>query len=89
MCLCFHGPGQGASLHLHGLLFRPDWEVRVKAVLDHAETEPRFDMRRAVLIGLSFGGFLALRAAFFEKRLYQPVDLALHASVGRSFRERS
>lgn len=68
--LSFHGPGQGASLRRHGHPFRPDWEVPVAAVLDLAEADPRFDMDRAVLMGLSFGGYLAPRAAVHEERLY-------------------
>ncbi len=68
--LAMHGPGQGASLRLHGHPFRPDWEVAVAAALDFAEGLPRLDMQRAVLMGLSFGGYLAPRAAAFEPRLY-------------------
>lgn len=68
--LSFHGPGQGASLRIYKHPFRPDWEVPVRAVLNFAEQEPRFNMDRAVLMGLSFGGYLAPRAASFEKRLY-------------------
>lgn len=68
--LSFHGPGQGASLRRHGHPFRPDWEVPVGAALDLAEQEPRFDMARATLMGLSFGGYLAPRAASYEPRLY-------------------
>jgi alpha-beta hydrolase superfamily lysophospholipase len=61
--LAFHGPGQGISLRLHRLPFRHDWEVPVKAVFDFADTVARFDMKRATLMGFSFGGALAPRAA--------------------------
>jgi hypothetical protein len=67
--LSFHGPGQGASLRLHGHPFRPDWEVPVGRVLDFAEQDPRLDVSRSVLMGLSFGGYLAPRAAAHEGRL--------------------
>ena len=68
--LSFHGPGQGASLRLHGHPFRPDWEVPVGRVLDFAERDGRLDARRFVLMGLSFGGYLAPRAASYETRLH-------------------
>ena len=67
--LTFHGPGQGASLRLHQHPFRPDWEVPVARVLDFAERDPRFDRERFILMGLSFGGYLAPRAASYEHRL--------------------
>ncbi|MEQ1570020.1 MAG: alpha/beta hydrolase, partial [Myxococcota bacterium] len=68
--LTFHGPGQGASLRLGGLVFRPDWENVVAPVLDFAQTLPRLQPDRAVLMGLSMGGYLAPRAAAHEPRLY-------------------
>jgi len=68
--LSFHGPGQGASLRLHGHAYRPDWEVPVGRVLDFAERDPRLDMSRAILMGLSFGGYLAARAAAYEPRVH-------------------
>lgn len=89
--LSFHGPGQGASLRIYKHPFRPDWEVPVGAVLDFAQTEPRFDMDRAVLMGLSFGGYLAPRAASFEKRLYalvaNPGVLSWSDAMLRHFRD--
>jgi len=66
--LAFHGPGQGASLRLRHLTFRHDWEKPVKAVFDFADSVARFDMKRATLIGFSFGGALATRAAAFVHR---------------------
>lgn len=67
--LAFHGPGQGASLRLHGHTFRPDWEVPVSAVFDFAERDRRVDARRLILMGLSFGGYLCSRAASWERRV--------------------
>ena len=66
----FHGPGQGASLRLHGHPFRPDWEVPVGAVLDLVEKDARLAADRIILMGLSFGGYLAPRAASYEHRLH-------------------
>lgn len=68
--LSFHGPGQGASLRLSGHVFRPDWEVPVARVIDFAEKDGRVNRQRLILMGLSFGGYLAPRAASYEHRLH-------------------
>jgi alpha-beta hydrolase superfamily lysophospholipase len=68
-CVTFEGPGQGAVIREEGLPFRPDWEAVVAPVLDHVLTLPEVDPDRIALLGLSFGGYLAPRAAAFEHRL--------------------
>jgi pimeloyl-ACP methyl ester carboxylesterase len=68
-CLLFDGPGQGRNLIRDGLPLRPNWEIVVQTVIDYALTRPEIDSRRIVLCGWSFGGFLAPRAAAFEKRI--------------------
>ena len=68
-CLVYDGPGQGLSLRLNNLHFRPDWENVVKPVVDFALEIPGIDPSRVGLMGLSFGAFLSVRAAAFEKRL--------------------
>lgn len=68
-CLAFDGPGQGSVLRDQGLTFRPKWEMVVSAVVDFAVQRPEVDGDRLVLMGTSFGGFLAARAAAFEQRL--------------------
>jgi alpha-beta hydrolase superfamily lysophospholipase len=67
--LTFDGPGQPSAIRLHHLVFRPDWEHVVGAVLDHLETDPGVNQDRIALLGMSFGGYLAPRAAAFEPRL--------------------
>ncbi|MET9531085.1 MULTISPECIES: alpha/beta fold hydrolase [unclassified Streptomyces] len=67
--LTFDGPGQPGTRHRHGLLFRPDWEVVVGAVIDWALTLADVDPHRIALLGVSLGGQLCLRAAAFEPRL--------------------
>lgn len=52
-----------------GLPFRPDWEKVVTPVVDFALTKPYVDHEKIALEGLSFGGYLAPRAAAFEHRL--------------------
>lgn len=68
-CLLFDGPGQGRNLIRDGMTMRPDWEAVVKSVIDYVLTRPDVDPERIILAGWSFGGFLAPRAAAFEKRI--------------------
>jgi len=68
-CLTFEGPGQGAVIREQGLGFRPDWEAVVTPVVDLVLGLPAVDPARIALLGISFGGYLAPRAAAFEHRL--------------------
>jgi pimeloyl-ACP methyl ester carboxylesterase len=61
--IAFDGPGQGGARRLGGLTFDHDWEKPVGAVLDH------FAVETADLIGISMGGYWALRAASREPRI--------------------
>jgi pimeloyl-ACP methyl ester carboxylesterase len=65
--VCFEGPGQGGALLDSKLLQTHEWHKPVSAVLDY------FDLDRVVLIGISWGGCLALRAAALEPRIRQVV----------------
>ncbi len=65
--VCFEGPGQGAALEDFHLPMTPEWEYPVKAVLDY------FGLEDATLIGISLGGYLALRAAAYEPRIQRVV----------------
>ena len=67
--LCFDGPGQGRPLIRDGIPMRPNWETVIQPVVDFALERPDVDADRVVLVGWSFGGFLAPRAAAFEHRL--------------------
>lgn len=67
--LAFDGPGQATARRLQGLVFRPDWEKAVTPVIDYALSLPEVDGSRIVLVGTSFGGHLAARAAAFEHRI--------------------
>ena len=67
--IVFDGPGQGAALIEDGLVFRPDWEAVMARVVDYALTQPEVDPRKIALMGVSFGGYLAPRAASVEHRL--------------------
>lgn len=59
----FDGPGQGAARRKYGLLLDFRWERPVGAVLDY------FGFEDVTLIGLSMGGYFALRTAAFEPRV--------------------
>jgi len=67
--LLFEGPGQGGVIRVQKLPFRHDWETVVKAVVDYALALKQVDPKRVALMGISFGGYLAPRAAAFEKRI--------------------
>jgi pimeloyl-ACP methyl ester carboxylesterase len=61
--VAFEGPGQGGARALSGLTFDHDWERPVGAVLDY------FGLASAGLVGISMGGYWALRAAGREPRI--------------------
>jgi len=65
--ILFEGPGQGAAIRKHNLTFTHEWEHPVAAVLDY------FELNDVTLIGISLGGYLALRAAAFEPRVSRVV----------------
>ena len=61
--VAFEGPGQGGARALNGLTFDHDWERPVGAVLDY------FRLSSVGLVGISMGGYWALRAAGREPRV--------------------
>ena len=65
--ILFEGPGQGAALRHSSLYMTHEWEHPVSAVIDFLEFED------ITLIGLSLGGYLALRAAAFDSRIKRVV----------------
>jgi alpha-beta hydrolase superfamily lysophospholipase len=67
--MTFEGPGQPSVLREQGLGFRHDWETVVSPVVDFCETVAEVDADRLALLGLSFGGYLAPRAAALEPRI--------------------
>ncbi len=67
--LLFDGPGQGEALYGQRLYLRPDFEAVVSPVLDWLLARSDVDPAGVVLIGRSFAGYLAPRAAAFEPRL--------------------
>lgn len=66
--LFFDLPGQG-SLPWDGLFWRADMETPLTAVTDFALANlPQIDAQRMAIYGISAGGYIAPRAAMFEKR---------------------
>ena len=59
----YDGPGQGADLIENDQVFRPDWETVLRAVLAWVRQQPNVDPARIAQLGISFGGYLAPRAA--------------------------
>jgi alpha-beta hydrolase superfamily lysophospholipase len=88
-CLALHGGGQGLSIRLHGHPIRHDWEQVVTPAVDRLLEVDGVDPDRIGLMGASFGGYLAPRAAAFEKRLKvcnaNPGVLDWGASIKASF----
>jgi dipeptidyl aminopeptidase/acylaminoacyl peptidase len=67
-CLVFNGPGQGSSLRVLGLKTRPDYEKPVTAAVDYLMSRKDIDPNRIGILGVSFGGYYAMRAVCFEHR---------------------
>jgi hypothetical protein len=70
-CITYEGPGQPTVRREQNVGFIPQWEYVVTPVVDYVLSEKSnvVDKNRLALIGNSFGGFLAARAAAFEPRL--------------------
>ncbi|MFY1637400.1 alpha/beta hydrolase family protein [Solwaraspora sp. WMMB335] len=66
----FHGPGQRGALHRDAaLVWRPDYEVVLSAVVDAIVERPDVDPDRVAIYGVSLGGWAVLRAAATDHRL--------------------
>lgn len=67
-CLTYEGPGQGSVIREQGILFTHEWEKPNAAVLDEfLRNHPQ--PTEIVFVGISLGGYLAPRAAAFDKRI--------------------
>jgi pimeloyl-ACP methyl ester carboxylesterase len=86
--LMFEIPGQRAMFFdSPDLFFRPDAEVPIGYAVDYALSRPEVDPSRIALIGASFGGYFAPRAAAFDKRLAAVIALPLFTDIGAMFIE--
>jgi len=86
-CLIFEGPGQWAALKTNpGLLFRPDYEKPVGAVVDYLYSRPDVDQDKVALIGYSAGGYFAPRAAGGDPRFKACIANTLVVDCGEAAR---
>jgi len=63
----FDGPGQGTTLMREKIQMTHEWEKPVAAVLDY------LGLNNVTLIGISLGGYLAVRAASLEPRVQRVI----------------
>ncbi len=63
----FEGPGQGEVLMRCHIRMTPEWERCTAAILNH------FALDDVTLIGISLGGYLAPRAAAYDRRIQRVV----------------
>jgi hypothetical protein len=69
-----------------GLVFRPDYEGPVSAAIDHIIGRPDVDPSRLAILGYSFGGYLAPRAAAGEPRIQAVVANTLGVDIAGAMR---
>ena len=67
--IVYEGPGQPTVRRYQDLGFIPEWERVVTPIVSYLLTREDVDDSKIALMGYSFGGFLAPRAAAFEHRL--------------------
>jgi hypothetical protein len=65
----FEGPGQGGMLYRDRVPMRPDFETVLPPVIDWLLAQHGVDPGKLVLVGRSFAGYLAPRAAAHEPRV--------------------
>ncbi|MGF1665442.1 MAG: alpha/beta hydrolase family protein [Acidimicrobiia bacterium] len=70
----FDGPGQGLVSLTSKI--RPDYEVPIRAVVDHLLARGDLDGDRLAVGGISYGGLFACRAAAFDDRVKAVVSVS-------------
>lgn len=70
----FDGPGQGLVSLTSKI--RPDFEVPIRAVVDHLLARGDLDGERLAVGGISYGGLFACRAAAFDDRVKAVVSVS-------------
>lgn len=73
----FEGPGQGGVLRVQNMKFTHKWEKPTKVVLDC------FGLDDVTIMGASLGGYLAPRAAAFDKRIKRVVGWSIFPDLFR------
>jgi dienelactone hydrolase len=68
--LVAEGPGQVGCLRLHPeLVFRPDYEKPIGAMIDYAFSRDDVSPERFAVYGISFGGYFVIRAGVHDTRI--------------------
>lgn len=68
--ICFAGPGQMDSLRFNlQSYFEPDYDKPVATLLDALQANSPIDFDKIALLGISFGGYFAARAACYDARI--------------------
>ncbi|MDC7952554.1 alpha/beta fold hydrolase [Liquorilactobacillus mali] len=76
--ILFEGPGQGKALK-DGIPMTYKWEKPVSTILNY------YHLDHADLMGMSLGGFLAMRAAAFETRIEKVIAFDVYYNMLDSF----
>jgi 2,6-dihydroxypseudooxynicotine hydrolase len=72
--------GQGEA-RFHGLKLLPDVSESIGAALDYLERRPEIDASKLAILGQSFAGYIAVRAASRDKRFKACVSLGSFYSL--------
>lgn len=68
--LVAEGPGQVGCLRRHpDLVFRPDYEKPIGAMIDYALSRKEVSPERLAVYGVSYGGYFVIRAAAHDARI--------------------
>lgn len=81
--ITYEGPGQPSVRRKQNVGFIADWERVVSPVIDWAVAQPEIDPNAIGLLGYSLGGYLAPRAAAFDKRIVAVLALDGVVDYGR------
>jgi alpha-beta hydrolase superfamily lysophospholipase len=68
-CLLVDGPGQGAPLRKHRMYIIHDYEKPLSAIIDYLESRRDVESGKVGYVASSLGGYFAVRAAAYERRI--------------------
>jgi pimeloyl-ACP methyl ester carboxylesterase len=74
-CVVYEGPGQPSLVRYQNKTFIPDWWTATTPVVDYISNRSDVDTSKIVLMGISYGGTLAPRAASQEPRIAAVIQL--------------
>jgi fermentation-respiration switch protein FrsA (DUF1100 family) len=74
-CVVYEGPGQPSVVRYQNKTFIPDWWTATTPVIDYVSNRTDVDTSKIVIMGVSFGGTLAPRAASQDPRIAAVIQL--------------